>query len=354
MLNISKINLLNFNREALAEFFVQMGEKPFRADQLIKWIHQLGVTDFSAMTNLSLSLRQYLTEHTEIRAPEIVTTQVSQDETRKWLLKLADGNCIEMVFIPEDDRGTLCISSQVGCPLQCDFCTTGKFGFKRNLEVSEIIGQLYLAVRELSPDKTTKSHVITNVVLMGMGEPLLNFDNVVKALDLMFDDLAYGLSKYRVTVSTAGIVPEIKRLREVSPVSLAISLHAVDDELRSKLMPINKKYPLKDLLLACENYFRDELRRMVTFEYIMLAGINDSVNDAHKLVRLLQGIPCKVNLIRFNQGNLGSFNYKASSQETIDVFRNVLLAAGINTITRKSRGTDIKAACGELAGENKK
>jgi 23S rRNA (adenine2503-C2)-methyltransferase len=347
-----KINLLDFTRNDLASFFVSMGEKPFRAQQLIKWIHQLFVTDFSNMTNLSIKLRQYLIENTEIKLPEIIAQQNSEDGTKKWLLKLIDNNYIEMVFIPEKDRGTLCISSQVGCALGCTFCATGKQGFKRNLTLAEIIGQLWLAIHELSPDHTNKNHTITNVVFMGMGEPLLNFDNVVKATELMFDDLAYGLSKYRVTISTSGIVPEIIKLNKVSKASLAISLHAPNDELRNKLVPINKKYPLKELLAACKDYYKDEPKRVITIEYIMLAGINDSLKEAEELVKLLRNIPCKINLIPFNftpNKNLPTI-YRPSSQENIDSFRNILLAAGINTITRKSRGQDIAAACGQLVG----
>lgn len=353
MTNIkNKTNLLNLNCADLADFFVKMGEKPFRAQQLIKWIHQLGVTDFAAMTNMSLALREYLTEHAIVCPPEIVTEQISQDGTHKWLFKLEDGNLIETVFIPEDDRGTLCISSQVGCALGCDFCATGKLGFKRNLTVAEIIGQLWVVVRQLSTDRSTKDHVVTNVVFMGMGEPLLNFDNVVKALDLMLDDLAYGLSKYRVTISTSGIVPEMKRLRAISKASLAISLHAPTDELRSKLMPINKKYPLQNVIAVCKDYYQDEPRRVVTVEYVLLAGVNDSREQAAQLARLLRDVPCKVNLIPFNNagGSVASC-YRIPKQVDIDAFRSILIAAGINTVTRKSRGADIAAACGQLVGK---
>ena len=350
MTTLKKINLLDFDRKSLADFFVEIGEKSFRADQLIQWIHQLGITDFSLMTNLSIKLREYLTENAEIRPLELVDEQISKDGTRKWLFKLDPNKeeYIETVFIPEDDRGTLCVSSQVGCALKCIFCKTGELGFKRNLEVAEIIGQLWFAIRNLAQDKTTKSHAVTNVVFMGMGEPLLNFDNVVKALNLMFDDLAYGLSKYRVTVSTSGIVSEMRRLREVSKAALAVSLHAPDDELRSKLMPINKKYPLKEIIAVLKDYYRDEPKRMVTIEYIMIAGINDSISMAKKLVKILTGIPCKVNLIPFNSGDN---QYQSSSLENINKFRDVLMCAGINTVTRKSRGADIAAACGQLAGQ---
>lgn len=342
------LNLLDLSHHELEEFFVALGEKSFRATQLIKWVHQLGETDFAKMTNFGLKLRQYLSENTEIRVPEVVREQISQDGTRKWLLKLQDDGLIETVYIPEKDRGTLCVSSQVGCPLQCSFCATGQLGFKRNLTTAEIIGQLWLVVRQLSPDKSSRTHVVTNVVFMGMGEPLLNFANVVKACDLMLEDNAYNLSKYRVTVSTCGLIPEIVRLREVSPVALAISLHAPNDELRNKLMPINKKYPLKELIKVCDEYFTDQ-RRQVTIEYMMLAGVNDSLACAKELAKLLRHGRYKVNLIPVNI--IPGTKQAATKTEQIDAFRNVLLAAGINTITRKSRGADIAAACGQLAGE---
>lgn len=345
---MSKINLLNFTCTELKEFFAKFGEKSFRAVQVIKWIHQLGVIDFAQMTNLSLILRQYLSENCEIKFPEIVKELIATDCTRKWLLKFEENDCVETVFIPEETRGTLCISSQVGCPLGCAFCATGKIGFKRNLTVAQIIAQLWLAVRKLSPDKTTRTHVITNVVFMGMGEPLLNYDNVLKATELMLDDNAYGLSKYKVTISTCGLTPEILRLKEQSEVSLAISLHAPTDELRDQLMPINKKCPIKDLIAACDNYFKDQ-RRQVTIEYIMLDGINDSEKQAKQLVKLLSHGRYKVNLI---PGNIVSnAGYKPSSLEKINAFRDILLAAGIVTITRKSRGEEIMASCGQLIGE---
>ena len=342
---MSKINLLNFNNKDLENFFLELNEKNFRAAQVIKWIHQVGVTDFSAMTNLSLALREYLTEHCEIKTPEIVKELVAKDGTTKLLLKLTDDNFIETVFIPEDTRGTLCISSQVGCPLGCSFCATGTLGFKRNLTVAEIIGQLWLVVRKLSPDKTARHHVITNVVFMGMGEPLLNYDNVLKAAELMLDDNAYGLSKYKVTVSTCGLVPEMKLLRDESEVALAVSLHAPNDELRNRLVPINKKYPLQELIAVCNHYFKDH-KRQVTIEYIMLDGINDKIEHARELVKLLSHGRYKVNLI---PGNIVSHdNFKPSSVANIDAFRQILLDAHINTITRKSRGEEIAAACGQL------
>lgn len=345
---IAKLNLLNLSHSELVDFFTKIGEKPFRAMQLIKWVHQLGVIDFAQMTNFSLSLRGYLAEHTTITLPTFAREQVSQDGTRKWLLQLEDNSYIETVFIPEDTRGTLCVSTQVGCPLQCCFCATGKQGFKRNLSTAEIIGQLWLAIRKLSHDQTTRTHVVTNVVFMGMGEPLLNFDNLLKSIQMMLEDNAYGLSKYRVTVSTAGLIPEIQKLREQSEVALAISLHAPNDALRDQLMPINKKYPLKELIKVCDTYFHDQ-RRQVTIEYIMLSGINDSIECAKQLVKLLSHGRYKVNLIPGS--TVADCHYKASPMQQIDKFRDVLLAAGINTITRKSKGGDIAAACGQLAGK---
>ncbi len=349
-MSIEKVNLLNFSYAELKEFFVKQGEKPFRATQLIKWVHQLGVTDFSLMTNFSLKLRTYLEENAELKFPEVVDRQFSVDGTRKWALKLFDDNLIEMVFIPEDDRGTLCVSSQAGCALACVFCATATLGCKRNLEIGEIIGQVWLAISELSDDDFTGEQVITNVVMMGMGEPLLNFANVVAAMDLMLDDNAYGLSKYRVTLSTSGIVPYMRKLKEASPVALAVSLHAPNDELRSQLMPINKKYPLAELIPACEEYFQDEPRRSVTFEYVMLKGVNDSVAHAKELMRLLEDVRCKINLIPFNE--FPGCGYECSSLAAIHKFRDVLFKAGFNIITRKTRGNDIKAACGQLAGDN--
>jgi 23S rRNA (adenine2503-C2)-methyltransferase len=347
---MTKTNLLNFTSSELEEFFRKASNKPFRAVQTIKWIHQLGMIDFARMTNLSLLLRQYLTDNCEIKFPEIVKEQIASDGTRKWLLKLQDHNFIETVFIPDGVRGTLCVSSQVGCPLACIFCATGELGFKRNLTVAEIIGQLWLAVRRLSPNQTIRTHVVTNIVFMGMGEPLLNYDNVLKTTQLMLDDNAYGLSKYKITVSTCGLIPEMLRLCTQSEVALAVSLHAPTDDLRDQLMPINKKYPLKDLIAICNNYFKDK-RRQVTIEYIMLDGVNDSDRQAQQLVKLLSHGRYKVNLIPGNSGK--HFDYKPSPIARINAFRNVLLAAGITTITRKSRGKEIMAACGQLVGNRR-
>lgn len=344
-----KINLLNFNYLQMRAFFTEIGEKPFRAQQVMQWIHQAGFYDFSQMTNLGKALRDRLTEIAEIRLPEIIACQQSNDGTHKWLLKLDCGNSIETVFIPEVKRGTLCVSSQVGCALNCSFCSTAKQGFNRNLSTAEIIGQVWLAVRELSKQDGAHDKRVTNVVMMGMGEPLLNFDNVVSAMNIMMDDFAYGLSKRRVTLSTSGVIPEMERLREHSPVALAVSLHAPNDELRNELVPINKKYPLVQLMDICRNYFKNEPKRVVTFEYVMLKGVNDQPEHAEQLIKLLKNVPSKVNLIPFNPFPMTQ--YERSSTAAINAFRDQLIAKGINTITRKTRGDDIDAACGQLAGE---
>lgn len=346
-----KINLLDYNYQQMRDLLSSWGEKPFRAQQLIQWIHQVGLTDFAQMTNIGKALQEKLSRLSHIALPEIVTCQKSADGTHKWLLKLDCGNCIETVFIPEANRGTLCVSSQVGCALNCSFCSTAKQGFNRNLSTAEIIGQVWLAVRELSKSNGTHDKRLTNVVMMGMGEPLLNFDNVVSAMNLMMDDFAYGLSKRRVTLSTSGVLPDLERLREVSPVALAVSLHAPNDELRNVLVPINKKYPLKQLMALCKIYFKDEPRRKVTFEYVMLKGVNDQPEHARELIKLLKDIPSKVNLIPFNPFPMAQ--YERSSQNAINAFRDILISHGINTITRKTRGDDIDAACGQLAGEVK-
>mgnify|MGYP000258173734 CR=1 FL=1 len=344
-----KINLLNYNYSQMRDLLSQWGEQPFRAQQLIKWIHQAGVMDFSLMTNLGKSLKEKLSSLSEITLPEIVGCQKSNDGTHKWLLKLHCGNCIETVFIPEKNRGTLCVSSQVGCGLNCSFCSTAKQGFNRDLSTAEIIGQVWLAVRALSQGHDSKLRPVTNVVMMGMGEPLLNFDAVVSAMDLMMDDFAYGLSKRRVTLSTSGLLPELQRLKTTSPVALAVSLHAPNDELRNVLVPVNKKYPLKQLMAICKDYFENEPRRKVTFEYVMLKDVNDTLEHAAQLVDLLTDIPCKVNLIPFNPFPMTQ--YQRSSKDAIEKFRLYLDTYGINAITRKTRGDDIEAACGQLAGE---
>lgn len=346
-----KTNLLGLDRKALIEYFVSLGEKPFRAQQILQWIHFQGVQDFNAMSNLSKSLREKLCEIAEIRAPEVAYENTSADGTHKWVLRLADGNCIETVFIPERTRGTLCVSSQVGCTLNCDFCSTGKQGFNRNLTNAEIIGQLWTAVRGLSQKNGMHDHAVTNVVMMGMGEPLLNFDSVVSAMDIMLDDFGYGLSKRRVTLSTAGVIPAMYELSKVSDVALAVSLHAPNDELRNVLVPLNKKYPLKDLMEACKDFFRDDKRRYVTMEYVMLKDVNDSIDHAKQLIKLLNGVRAKVNLIPFNP--FPNTIYQRSDQATIDRFRDALMRADINCMTRKTRGDAIDAACGQLVGQVK-
>jgi 23S rRNA (adenine2503-C2)-methyltransferase len=345
----TKVNLLNFNQQDMKQFFTDLGEKSFRGTQVLQWIHQYGVQDVSEMSNLSKALRERLINETEIKLPEVVLDKLASDGTRKWLLKLADGNCIETVFIPEDDRGTLCVSSQVGCALNCSFCSTAQQGFNRNLTVAEIIGQVWMAVRLLARDGKRHDRTVSNVVMMGMGEPLLNFENVVKAMDIMMDDHAYGLSKYRVTLSTSGVVPALTELAKVSNVALAVSLHAPNDELRNELVPINKKYPLEQLLSVCRDYYKDEPRRKITMEYVMLDGVNDSPAHARQLAKILQGIPAKVNLIPFNP--FPQTHYKRSSSANIKRFSEIVQAAGLITTTRKTRGDDIDAACGQLVGE---
>ena len=342
-----KSNLLDFDAHALAGYFAEMGEKPFRARQLMRWIYKGGEPDFAAMTDIAATLRDKLSQHACITAPDIVREELSGDGTRKWLLNVGTGNAVEAVYIPEETRGTLCVSTQAGCTLDCAFCSTGKQGFNRNLSVAEIIGQLWWANHQLGKD-ADGNWKISNVVLMGMGEPLLNFDNTVSALRLMLDDHAYGLSRRRVTVSTSGIVPAMDRLREECPVALAVSLHAPDDKLRDMLVPVNRKYPLKELLAACQRYLERAPRDFITFEYVLLDGVNDSVQQARELVRLVRGIPCKFNLIPFNP--FPQTQYRRSSPESVFRFRDVLMEAGIVTTTRKTRGDDIAAACGQLAG----
>jgi len=349
MNNPEKINLLDYTSDKLKAFFLERGEKPFRATQIIKWIHQHGIDNFSDMSNVSKTLRAELEEIAEIKPLEIAIDNQSSDGTRKWLLRLADGNCIETVFIPEDDRGTLCISSQVGCALDCTFCSTARQGFNRNLTVAEIIGQLWLAKKLLQPDPNAE-RVISNVVMMGMGEPLLNFENVVDAMTIMLDDNAYGLSKRRVTLSTSGVVPALDRLREHVEVSLAISLHAPNNELRNQLVPVNRKYPIEQLMASCQRFMDGKAaRERITIEYVMLNGINDSDQNAHELVHVLKDIPAKVNLIPFNP--FPETRYQRSSNNRIHRFRDILVNAGLVVITRKTRGEDIDAACGQLAGK---
>ncbi len=339
-------NLLDFDKKGLEAYFSKIGEKPFRAKQLLKWLYQAGVTDFDEMTDLSKSLRTYLKEHCTINLPEIVLEKVATDGTVKWVLRMACGNRVETVFIPEEKRGTLCVSSQVGCALACSFCSTAQQGFNRNLTTAEIIGQLWVATHRLGEESR-----ITNVVMMGMGEPLLNFDNTVKAVNLMLDDCAYGLSKRRVTVSTSGVVPAMYRLSEACDVSVAVSLHAPNDQLRNELVPINQKYPLAQLMEACQDVVKHSPRGFITFEYVMLDGVNDTFSDARALVRLLKNVPCKMNLIPFNP--FPNSGYKCSKVSAIEAFRNILHKAGIITTVRKTRGEDIDAACGQLVGKVK-
>jgi 23S rRNA (adenine2503-C2)-methyltransferase len=341
------VNLIGLDQEALRGFCAGLGEKPYRARQLLRWIHHAGVDDFSAMTDMSRPLRERLAQSASIGAPRVLRDATAADGTRKWLLDVGTGNAIETVFIPETNRGTLCISSQAGCALECSFCSTGKQGFNRNLTVEEIIGQLWLANRSLGRG-VTEERPISNVVMMGMGEPLANFENVVAAMRLMLDDSAYGLSRRRVTLSTAGLVPGIDRLRDACPVALAVSLHAPNDALRDELVPINRKYPIRALLAACVRYLEKAPRDFVTFEYVMLEGVNDSPAQARELAALVREVPCKFNLIPFNP--FPGVDYRRSSPEAIARFRDVLMQAGLVATVRKTRGDDIAAACGQLAG----
>ncbi len=344
-----KINLLGLDRPALQALLTTLGEPPFRAEQILQWVHQHHVDDVEAMTNLSKSLREKLQQHTCITLPEIIWEKVSSDGTHKWLLRVAGGNSIEMVFIPEKRRGTLCISSQVGCVLNCSFCSTGKQGFSRNLTLAEILGQLQLARRRLAHLQANDRPVITNVVFMGMGEPLLNYDQVIPAMNMMMDDMMYGLSKYRVTLSTSGLIPAMLQLKTDSAAALAVSLHAPNDALRNTLVPLNKKYPLRELIPLCRDYFVGQKKRVVTFEYVMLDGVNDSPHHARELVDLLHNVPCKVNLIPFNPFPLTE--YTCSPLDTIRAFQQIVQAGGIHTTIRKTRGDDIDAACGQLVGK---
>ncbi|MDF3030038.1 MAG: rlmN [Moraxellaceae bacterium] len=355
--SIAKTNLLGLTRSQMEEFFVAIGEKKFRAQQVMKWIHQLGVDDFEQMTNVSKVLRQKLVEVAEIRAPEVVHREFSADGTRKWVLRVGDNSMVETVLIPDGDRKTLCVSSQVGCSLDCSFCSTGKQGFQRDLTAAEIIGQVWVANRsyfENEPLMENRERAITNVVMMGMGEPLLNFDNVVPAMHIMLDDFAYGLSKRRVTLSTSGVVPMLDRLHEEIDVALAVSLHAPNDELRDELVPINRKYPLKELLAACRRYLGrfqgDEGgRRRITMEYVMLAGVNDTAAHARELARLLKDTPSKINLIPFNP--FPHAPYARSKREDILAFQKIVVDAGYICTIRSTRGDDIDAACGQLVGQ---
>ena len=353
------INLLGLDAPALTHLVGQWGGKPFRARQLQKWVHQRNTSCFEDMTDLARDFRAQLTAQCVVQAPAVLTQQRSNDGTRKWLFDVGQGNAIESVFIPEDDRGTLCISSQAGCNVGCRFCSTGHQGFNRNLSAAEIIGQLWWARHELlkdidssrllAGDKIADTRVISNVVMMGMGEPLLNYDPVVTAVRLMLDDNAYGLSRRRVTISTSGVVPMMDRLSQDCPVALAVSLHAPNDALRDQLVPLNKKYPLAELLAACERYLEFAPRDFITFEYVMLDGVNDSDQHARELIELVRRVHCKLNLIPFNP--FPASGLKRSAASRIKTFSQILSDAGIITTVRKTRGDDIDAACGQLAGE---
>jgi 23S rRNA (adenine2503-C2)-methyltransferase len=343
-----KENLLGLDALGLERFFEAHGEKPFRARQVLRWVHQRGEADFAQMSDLAKGLREKLAAIAEVQPPVIVGDTAAADGTRKWLLKVDGANAVEAVFIPETRRGTLCVSSQAGCVLDCAFCSTGKQGFNRNLTTAEIIGQLWLANRLLQ-DEVRGSRPITNVVMMGMGEPLLNLDNVIPALRLMLDDNAYGLSRRRVTVSSAGVIPGIDRLRDECPVALAVSLHAPNDELRDRLVPVNRKYPLAELVKACKRYLDKAPRDFITFEYVMLEGVNDGDAHARELVALAAKVRSKFNLIPFNP--FPNSGFKRSSPERIRGFAEVLQRAGLTVTVRKTRGDDIAAACGQLAGD---
>ena len=361
-----RVNLLNFDPEGLGEYIASLQEKPFRAKQLMRWIHQRGEADITQMSDLAKTFRATLADKACVSTLPIVSDQHATDGTRKWLLDVGQGNAVEMVYIPEDDRGTLCISSQAGCAVNCRFCSTGKQGFSRNLTLGEIIGQLWMAEHTLrhepgairridsydgTPIHEHEGRVISNVVMMGMGEPLLNYEPVVGAMRLMLDDHAYGLSRRRVTLSTSGVVPMMDRLAQDLPVALAVSLHAPNDALRDELVPINKKYPLKELMDACMRYLPYAPRDFLTFEYCMLDGVNDTDQHAIELVELLKRIPCKLNLIPFNP--FPESGLRRSSQARVQDFAKRLMDAGIITTVRKTRGDDIAAACGQLAGDVK-
>lgn len=350
----AKVNLLGLSVGELERWCANQDQKPFRARQLSKWIHQSGVDSFEDMTDLAKAFRASLAGKAEISCPSIISDHRSKDGTRKWLFNVGNGDAVETVFIPEEKRGTLCVSSQAGCAVNCRFCSTGKQGFSRNLSTAEIIAQLWTAnnlLREAGSRPNPQERAVTNVVMMGMGEPLLNYDALVPALQLMLDDNAYGLSRRRVTVSTSGVVPMMDRLEKDCPVALAVSLHAPNDELRDHLVPLNKKYPIKVLLDACLRYLRSAPRDFITFEYVLLDGVNDSVEHARQLVDIARIVPCKFNLIPFNPFPDSGLGKPASKR--IQAFSSVLLDAGLVSTVRKTRGDDIDAACGQLAGEVK-
>ncbi|NQZ82157.1 MAG: bifunctional tRNA (adenosine(37)-C2)-methyltransferase TrmG/ribosomal RNA large subunit methyltransferase RlmN [Colwellia sp.] len=345
-----KVNLLNLDHQGMREYFESIGEKPFRADQIMKWIYHFGYSDFEQMTNLNKKLREKLQRLTEIKAPVISDKQISKDGTIKYAIKLEGGQVVETVWIPENDRATLCVSSQVGCALECTFCATAQQGFNRNLSMAEIIGQVWRVANDIGATRIAGKRPITNIVMMGMGEPLLNMKNLIPSLDTMLNDLGYGLSKRRVTVSTSGVVPALDMLKEKIDCALAISVHAADDKLRDELVPLNKKYPLVDFLAAARRYIDgSKANKQVTVEYVMLDHVNDSTDQAHELAIVLKDTPSKINLIPFNPypGSL----YKRPSNSRIDRFDKVLQSYGLTVITRRPRGEDIDAACGQLAGD---
>jgi 23S rRNA (adenine2503-C2)-methyltransferase len=347
---VTKVNLLNLDHKGLREYFASIGEKPFRADQIMKWIYHFGYSDFEQMTNLNKKLREKLQRNCEIKSPEISQKQVSSDGTIKYALVLEGGQEVETVWIPENDRATLCVSSQVGCALECTFCSTAQQGFNRNLSMAEIIGQVWRVANDIGATRITGKRPITNIVMMGMGEPLLNMKNLIPALDTMLNDLGYGLSKRRVTVSTSGVVPALDMLKEKIDCALAISIHAPDNVLRDELVPINKKYPLEEFLAAAGRYIDgSKANKQATIEYVMLDHVNDSTEQAHALAHVLKDLPSKINLIPFNP--YPGSPYKRPSNSRIDRFDKVLQSYGLTVITRRPRGEDIDAACGQLAGD---
>ncbi|MBT6037980.1 MAG: 23S rRNA (adenine(2503)-C(2))-methyltransferase RlmN [Halieaceae bacterium] len=347
----ARVNLLGLSRQQLEDFFTDLGEKRFRAEQVMKWIHHQGVIDFADMSNLGKGLREKLESLATITPPEIADQQDSADGTRKWAIRVTGGALVEAVLIPEAGRATLCVSSQVGCSLDCKFCSTGKQGFQRDLTAAEIIGQVWLAINSYDGWQSGKGRIVTNVVMMGMGEPLLNFDNVVSAMSLMTDDLAYGLSKRKVTLSTSGVVPALDRLAEFSDVSLAVSLHAPNDEIRNQIVPINRRYPIQQLLQSAKSYIdaQSDRKRVVTIEYTLLAGVNDQPEHARELSTLLKDFPCKINLIPFN--HFPNSGFERPSGNAVSRFWQVLVDAGFIVTVRSTRGDDIDAACGQLVGE---
>ena len=350
MTAIHKPNLAGLSLANLRALFADLGEKPFRADQILKWIHQRGVLDIDAMTDISKDLREKLKQTSDISLPKILEDYKSEDGSRKWIVEVASGSHVEMVFIPESGRGTLCISSQAGCSLDCSFCATGKQGFNSNLSVAEIIGQLWWANYHLGAFEGKMERQVSNIVMMGMGEPLLNFGNVMEALSIMMEDCAYGLSKRKVTISTSGVVPAIDKLKDYTNASLAVSLHAPNDELRSQIMPINRKYPIKELLRSVQSYM-DSLsdKRVPVIEYTLIAGVNDHRQHARDLAKLLEQLPCKINLIPFNPFSLS--DYRRPSSSSVSNFRQILQQAGYTVTVRTTRGDDIGAACGQLVGD---